>query len=86
MPVRILTTKRRPSQSAVLNDWTLAGGLPGNTARIEAVGLKVGLSLRSKSHYTIFWSNMCAESDSIFSEEVKRRGFAVTGYAQGGAT
>lgn len=28
---------RRPSHSAVLNDWSFAGGLPGRTARIEAV-------------------------------------------------
>ena len=33
---RKLTTTRSPSHSAVLNDWSFAGGLPGSTARIEA--------------------------------------------------
>lgn len=48
----IPTTTRRPFQSAVLNDWSLAGGLPGSTARIEAVGSE-GRSLRSEPRYTI---------------------------------
>jgi len=49
----IPTTTRKPSQSAVVNDWSLAGGLPGSTARIEAVGSEVGRSLRSEPRYTM---------------------------------
>jgi hypothetical protein len=52
-PRGVPTTTRRPSQSAVVNDWSLAGGLPGSTARIEAVGSEVGRSLRSGTRYTI---------------------------------
>lgn len=47
------TTTRFPFQSAVLSDWSLVGGLPGRTARMEAVGSEVGRSLRSESSYTI---------------------------------
>lgn len=32
-----LTTTRIPSHNVVLKDWSFAGGLPGRTARIEAV-------------------------------------------------
>lgn len=48
---------RKPSHSAVLNDWSFAGGLPGSTARIEAVGSGVGHSLRLKTRYNIARSN-----------------------------
>lgn len=47
------TTMRSPSQSAVLNDWSFAGGLPGSTARIEAGGSVEGRSLRLEPRYTI---------------------------------
>ena len=51
--LRVLTTTRRPSHSAVLNACSFAGGLPGSTARIEMVDSGLGRSLRSKTRYNI---------------------------------
>jgi hypothetical protein len=64
------TMTRIPSHSVVLNDWSLAGGLPGSTARIEAVGSEVGRSLRSESHYTIARS----QKDVTGSSDLSCRG------------
>lgn len=52
----------------MLNDWSLAGGLPGSTARIEAVGWGEGRSLRSDERYTI------ARSSKIVYERVELQG------------
>lgn len=67
----------------MLNDWSLAGGLPGSTARIEAVGWGEGRSLRSEERYTIARSSKIVYERIELQGDEKGRGRLVWGGCRG---
>ena len=69
----ILTTTRRPSHNVVLKDWNFAGGLPGRTARIEAVMVESRRCVRRGEVYTIARSKRLTSSN-ITERSSKRKG------------
>lgn len=60
------TTMRKPSHSAVLNDWSFAGGRPGRTARIEAV---VGETLNAQRGIKPFLEKRYQKETKLFKRE-----------------